>query len=175
MLSISEEILQKGVAHRWRIESMLITPGKPMHELYLKHCIEKCAPLYSCNRPPGAAGAIIVSSEKVIYGWVAPTLGAPSCKEVGCEMEDGHCIRNVHAEVQAIIRAARHGISTSGATIYSLLKPCYNCTKAIIHAGITKIVYAGAAYDEERTRNILSLANVECEYVDINLEYGIMK
>lgn len=150
---------------------------------------------YTCNRPPGAAGASLEYDPSVKFGLihagVYPPDGSPTCKEVGCEIEyhaeemiypwfqgrgpgelDPHCVRTIHAEQRLIAKAARMGIMTDGATVYSILKPCYQCTKLLIAAGIKKIYYAGKAYDEERTRKILENAGVTCEHVDIGLEYG---
>ena len=172
----SDIIRHEGVLDRWRVESGFVDIAHTLQNIipynYLRHLIDAVTPLYMCNRLPGAAGALITQRDKVIYGWVGPTLLSPSCKTAGCEMVDGHCVRNVHAEVQAIIRAAKHGLSTDGVTIYSILKPCYNCSKAIIHAGITNIFYAGAAYDEERTNAILKNADVGITHIDVGLEYG---
>lgn len=169
----SDIVRHGGVLDRWRVESALSAfPESSVDYCYMKHLVQVITPLYSCNRPPGAAGALILLRDKVIYGWVGPTAFSPSCKSIGCEIEDGHCVRNIHAEVQSIIRAARYGMSTEQATIFSILKPCYNCSKAIIHAGISKIFYAGAAYDESRTNNILKVAGVEYYHLNVGLEYG---
>lgn len=169
----SDIVRHGGVLERWVVESILSGMSDDnIDACYLKHLIHAITPLYSCNRPPGAAGALIVLRDRIIYGWVGPTSFAPSCNTDGCEMEDGHCVRNIHAEVQAILRAARRGMSTEQASIYSILKPCYDCTKAIIHAGISKVKYAGAAYDEERTYDIMNYAKIEYGLVDIGLEYG---
>ena len=54
---------------------------------------------------------------------------------------DGHCVRTIHAETNAIIQAALHGVSTKGATCYVTHFPCINCTKTLINAGITQIIY----------------------------------
>jgi len=175
--SVSSDVIRNsGVLDRWVVESLLGGVSNSNIDVrYLKHLVDVTTPLYSCNRPPGAAGALIVLRDKIIYGWVAPPSFSQSCNSIGCEMEDGHCVRNLHAEVQAIIRAARYGLaldSNGQAAIYSVLKPCYNCTKAIIHAGIKEIFYAGIAYDEERTNVILRDAGVSCHYIDIGLEYG---
>jgi dCMP deaminase len=169
----SDIVRNGGVLDKWRVENIVnIMDECDMNACYMKHLVAATTPLYSCKRPPGAAGALIRLDDKVIYGWVGPTPYMQSCNAIGCEIEDGHCIRCIHAEVQAILRAARHGIKLEGTTIFSILKPCYNCSKAIIHAGVTRIYYAGAAYDEDRTRKILKAAGVECELVDIGLEYG---
>jgi len=169
----SDALRNNGVLERWVVESLLSgISDSNIAVCYLKHLVEVTTPLYSCNRPPGAAGALIVLRDRVIYGWVAPPPSSPSCLNDGCEIENGHCVRNIHAEVQAIIRSARRGMSTEQATMYSILKPCYNCTKAIIHAGIKRVLYAGIAYDEERTNKILRDAGVPYHYIDIGLEYG---
>lgn len=158
----------------------------------MKSVVDSTRDLYSCNRPPGAAGALILGRDggRVIAG-VFPPEGSLTCKEVGCEIEytvlpneildknagevdalHEHCVRTIHAEQAVIAACARYGIHTDEAIMFSILKPCYQCSKLIIAAGIKKIYYAGKAYDEERTRKILENAGVECIHVDIDLEYG---
>ena len=56
-------------------------------------------------------------------------------------MVDGHCVRTIHAEANAIIQAALHGISTKGATCYVTHFPCLGCTKMLINSGVSLIVY----------------------------------
>lgn len=148
-------------------------------EVTLRMVYNYTAPHYTCLRPPGAAGALLVPDKyngwdynSVLLGCAEPPIGH-TCKELDeCEMENGHCVRTVHAEVNTILMAAKFGIATLDATIYSLLRPCYQCTKAIITAGIKRIVFAGEAYNEERTRNLLISAGVRFDYVDIDLPYG---
>jgi dCMP deaminase len=76
-------------------------------------------------------------------------------------MVDGHCVRTIHAETNAIIQAALHGISTRGATCYVTHLPCINCTKALINAGITRIVYAEAYRVDENAMAFLKAAGIE--------------
>lgn len=157
---------------------------------FMRHVVEQTKGGYTCNRPPGAAGAAIVTEETTpLYASVFPPDGSPTCKEVGCEIEysyldsalessgisvnlHSHCVRTIHAEQRLIAECAKLGICTQGATVYSILKPCYQCTKILITAGVKKIFYASRAYDEERTRKILENAGVECIHVDIGLDYG---
>lgn len=148
----------------------------PDHGL-MRHVVDVTSPHYGCLRPPGPAGAAVIArrpgSQAIIYGYVEPPTRSRSCKELGeCEMVDGHCVRCVHAERSAILTAAKEGYYTKGAIIYSILKPCYECTKEIIAAGIMQIYYAGTAYDEERTTRILNAAYVRCERLEIGLSYG---
>jgi dCMP deaminase len=74
-------------------------------------------------------------------------------------MENEHCIRTLHAEQNAIIIAALHGVSTRGASIYVTHQPCFLCAKMIINAGIVKIIY-GQAYPDDRSRKFLQEAGV---------------
>ena len=76
-------------------------------------------------------------------------------------MENDHCVRTIHAEANAIVQAARHGIRIENSEIYVTASPCYDCFKIIANAGINKI-YFGEFYRDER---IIELA----EKLDIQL------
>lgn len=156
---------------RWKFCSARDTRVN-MPAFFLKTAIDILSPLYSCNRPPGAAGAILETKSHVIIAPVIPTIGYPTCKHVGCDIVDGHCVRAIHAERRALLWAARYGLQTDASTVYSILKPCYECTKELIAAGVKLIYYAGIAYDEDRTKAILKAADVLCIAVDVKLEYG---
>ena len=64
-------------------------------------------------------------------------------------MEDGHCVRTIHAEINAVIQAAKNGTAIEGASIYVTASPCWNCFKAIANAGIRRVVF-GEFYRDER-------------------------
>ena len=64
-------------------------------------------------------------------------------------LEDGHCVRTIHAEVNALIQAAKHGVRVEGATIYVTASPCWNCFKCIANTGIERIVF-GEFYRDQR-------------------------
>jgi dCMP deaminase len=70
-------------------------------------------------------------------------------------------VRTIHAETNAIIQAALHGVSTRGCTCYVTHLPCINCTKALINAGITRIVYSVAYRTDENSMNFLNAAHIE--------------
>jgi dCMP deaminase len=65
----------------------------------------------------------------------------PHCDDVGCEMEDGHCVRVVHAEENAIFQAAKLGVSLDGCTAYVTASPCKRCFKALVSVGVKRIVF----------------------------------
>lgn len=78
--------------------------------------------------------------------------GAPSklehCTDVGCLIVNNHCIRTVHAEVNAVINCARHGVSTEGSVLYCTHFPCFDCMKMLINAGVMGIVYLNDYIDD---------------------------
>src|ERR1051326_2198488 len=93
-------------------------------------------------------------------GYNGSIRGLPHCEDVGCVMEDGHCITTVHAEANAILQAAKNGVSIDGAEIYTTASPCWNCFKLIANAGIRRISF-GEFYREERIRETAQQIGVE--------------
>ncbi len=86
-------------------------------------------------------GCVLVRDKQILAtGYNGSLPGQPHCYDVGCMIEDGHCIRTIHAEMNAIIQCALHGVTTEGATAYVTNMPCTNCTKALIGAGIKEVV-----------------------------------
>jgi dCMP deaminase len=61
-------------------------------------------------------------------------------------MRDGHCVRTIHSEMNALLQCALDGVSPAGATLYCTASPCFDCAKAIIRAGIVKI-FVGEHYE----------------------------
>lgn len=87
-------------------------------------------------------GALIVRDSRVIStGYNGAPAGLPHCNHRLNELPSAGCQRAVHAEANAIVFAARNGIATEGATIFTTLSPCYECAKLIINAGITQVWY----------------------------------
>jgi dCMP deaminase len=68
--------------------------------------------------------------------------------------------RGLHAEQNAIIQAALHGVRIAGSDIYITLQPCVLCAKMLINAGIRRIVYDGD-YPDELARRMLDEAGIE--------------
>jgi dCMP deaminase len=95
-------------------------------------------------------GAVIARNKQLLsIGYNGPVAGEPHCTEVGCaKMKDGVKLppgsgfcRGAHAEMNAIANAANLGVGVSGATLYVSYRPCLECTKHIINAGIRRVVY----------------------------------
>lgn len=95
-------------------------------------------------------GAVLVRDKHIIAtGYNGPAAGLPHCIEQGqCYPGMMLCTGNfrpsraIHAEMNAIGQAARHGVATEGATMYTTLEPCLNCLKAIVAAGVVRVVFA---------------------------------
>lgn len=91
-------------------------------------------------------GAVIVRDKSVLAtGYNGSIRGLAHCDEAGHLIEDGHCVRTVHAEANAIVQAAKNGVRIEGATIYVTASPCWGCFRLVANAGITRIVF-GEAY-----------------------------
>ena len=132
----------------------------------------------TCDR--GRNGAVIVKNKRIITtGYVGAPVGMPHCDEVGHLMSDvvnpdgtisKHCVRTLHAEQNAIIQAALHGISTEGATLYVKFEPCFTCAKMIINAGIKRVVCQKKYHAADLTRKFFKEAGVEIVYVEDMVE-----
>ncbi len=105
-------------------------------------------------------GAVIVKDHVILStGYNGAARGLPHCDEIGHEIVDGHCVRTVHAEANAILQAAKHGAGIDGATLYVTNSPCYDCFKMIVNSGIKRVVY-GSFYmgRYEASEKVLDLA-----------------
>jgi len=115
----------------------------------------------TCDR--ARVGAIIVKDRRILTtGYNGAPAGLPHCDDVGHLMVGGHCVRTLHAEQNAIIQAALHGVSVAGGTMYVTHQPCLTCAKMIINAGIRRVVYAGD-YPDPNAVAFLQEAGVELQ------------
>lgn len=119
----------------------------------------------TCRRR--ATGAVIVtpSNQVLTTGYNGAPRGLPHCTDVGCLMVDGHCLRSVHAEMNAVVQAGRLGIKLLHSTLYVTDRPCLRCVPVLLQAGIGRIFYA-RPYDTDE-----QLATVEqmCQSADVAL------
>ncbi|MCK5836183.1 MAG: cytidine/deoxycytidylate deaminase family protein [Desulfobacula sp.] len=114
-------------------------------------------------------GAIIVKDRRILCsGYNGAPSKVPHCSETGClreklkvpSGEKHELCRGVHAEQNAIIQAAFHGIKVSGAVLYCTNQPCSICAKMIINAGIKKVYYRDG-YDDALGLEMFDQAKVE--------------
>ena len=105
-------------------------------------------------------GAVIVRDRRILTtGYNGSPMGLPHCLTEGCHLVNGHCIRCLHAEQNAIIQGAYFGVSTDGAFLYCTHQPCNMCAKMIVNAGIKKVVIGGD-YPDEFALEVLNTAKV---------------
>ena len=119
----------------------------------------------TCDRKH--VGAVIVRDRTVLStGYNGSIRGLPHCNDVGHMMENGHCVATVHAEANAILQAAKNGVSIADSELYTTASPCWNCFKLIANAGIRKIFY-GEFYRDERSREVAK--EIGIELVDLGM------
>lgn len=110
--------------------------------------------------PRASVGAILVRDHRMLTtGYNGAPRGVAHCTEVGCTLAGDHCMRATHAEANAIVQAALHGVNVANSTAYCTHQPCVNCSKLLISAGVRKIVYEHA-YPDPIAQELLSEAGV---------------
>ena len=124
----------------------------------------------TCVRDKRQVGAVIVRDKRIIAtGYNGAPSGVTNCSERGYCLRDKLGIESgtraevcysTHAEQNALVQAAKLGISVDGATMYVTHRPCVICTKLLINAGIKRVVY-GVEYPDEFSVELLKEAGIE--------------
>ncbi len=124
-------------------------------------------------------GAVMVKEKNILAtGYNGTPSGITHCAESGCLREQlkvpsgerHELCRGLHAEQNAIIQAARHGINIAGSTLFCTNSPCIICTKMLINAGIRKVVYL-EGYADQLSMDMLDESGIEvCAFADISNE-----
>lgn len=115
---------------------------------YFMDIAKEVATRATCDRK--LVGCVLVKDKYIIAtGYNGSVSGLDHCDEAGHMMVNGHCERTSHAEANAIVQAAKHGVSTDGATAYITASPCWGCFKLLASSGIKRIVF-GEFYRDER-------------------------
>lgn len=119
----------------------------------------------TCDRKH--VGAVIVREHTIIAtGYNGSIRNAPHCTQGGHLMEDGHCVRTVHAEMNAIAQAAYNGASIRNSTIYCTALPCWSCFKVLCNAGVSRIIYDEAYRAGDHLLRVIEYA----KYVGIEVK-----
>jgi dCMP deaminase len=114
----------------------------------------------TCDR--AFVGCVLVLEKRILTtGFNGSPSGQPHCDEMGHLLVEDHCVRTIHAETNAIIQAALHGVSTRGSTCYVTHFPCINCTKVLINSGIVRLVYSEEYRQDPIALDFLKAANIE--------------
>lgn len=119
-----------------------------------------------------SVGAVIVKDNRMIAtGYNGSISDGDHCLDKGCHIVDNHCIRTIHAEVNAIIQCARFGVSTENTDIYVTYFPCVHCTKQIIQAGIKRVFYEKNYKNDPLAIELMKEAGIHLEQVSLrNIE-----
>jgi len=154
------------------------TSGEPSkrlswHEYFMSvaHLISQRA---TCKR--AHIGAVIVRENNILAtGYNGAPSGLPHCTDDNCIIytsthPDGtieeNCMNTIHAEMNAIIQAAKHGISIKDSVIYITASPCINCLKALLNAGI-KTIYYDKPYKIQNISTILQQSGTELIQIQV--------
>jgi dCMP deaminase len=124
--------------------------SRPSWEDYFMEIAQVVSTRSSCLRRQ--VGAVLVKNRQILTtGYNGVPRGIGHCDERGClrdtmgipSGERHELCRGLHAEQNAIIQAAYHGVAISGAEVYSTLQPCVSCAKMLINAGVVAVYFRG--------------------------------
>ncbi len=119
-----------------------------------------------------AVGATIVRDKRIIAGgYNGSVSGDVHCIDEGCYLVDGHCVRTIHAEMNAILQCAKFGVETENSEIYVTHFPCLQCTKMILQAGIKKIHYLKDYRNDEYAIRLIESAGASVHQVKLSNKY----
>jgi len=142
-------------------------PDRPTWDEYFMEMTKVVARRSTCLRRQ--MGAILVREKRILAtGYNGAPAGLPHCEEVGCRREQlgipsgqrPELCRALHAEQNAIVQGALHGVSLREAVLYCTHQPCVICAKLLINAGVRRIVYQ-VHYPDELALEMLREAGVE--------------
>lgn len=121
---------------------------RPSWDSYFMQLAHVVAGRSTCLRRQ--VGSVIVKDKQILCtGYNGSPSGLQHCDEVGClrqslgvpSGERHEICRAVHAEQNALVQAAKHGIAIMGADLYVTHQPCALCTKLLINVGVKRVVY----------------------------------
>ncbi len=147
---------------------------RPSWDSYFMQITRLVATRSTCLRRK--VGAIIVMDKRILAtGYNGAPRNLPHCSETGCLREkfnvpsgERHELcRGIHAEQNAIIQAATHGISIKNSVLYSTHYPCSICIKMIINSGIKKVYYL-EGYPDKLAKSIVDQSDLEIIKIEID-------
>ncbi len=148
-------------------QKLLSNSKRPSWEEYFFKITQEVSTRSTCMRRH--IGAVIVRDKRILStGYNGAPSGVAHCSEIGCLREaqnvasgERHELcRGLHAEQNAIIQAARHGIDISNSAIYCTHHPCVLCAKMLINAGIVAIYYK-EGYPDNLAKELLNQADLQ--------------
>lgn len=140
--------------------------ARPDWESYFMEMARLASRRSSCHRR--AVGAVVVRDNHVLAtGYNGNPAGFKHCSETGCIREmlnvpsgaHHELCTGLHAEQNAIIQAAKFGVSIDGSTLYTTTFPCVTCAKMILNVGVVDVVYE-EGYPDELGRWMLARSGI---------------
>lgn len=140
---------------------------RPSIDEYFLEIASVVAKRSTCLR--NKVGAVIVRDKRILStGYNGAPSNMEHCLDIGCIRQKNNIAsgtmhekcRAVHAEQNAIIQAALHGVSIAGATVYCTHQPCILCAKMIINSNIKRVVFS-TKYPDNDTPEFFRAAGVE--------------
>lgn len=151
---------------------------RPSWDEYFMQIAQAVAQRATCDR--GRSGCVIAKDKQILVtGYVGSPKGLPHCDEIGHQMkttthEDGHqtqhCVRTTHAEQNAIVQAAKLGVSIDGSTLYCKMTPCSVCAKMIINAGVERVVCEKQYHAGKESEVMFRQVGIALYYFDESVE-----
>ena len=147
-------------------------PARPSWDRYFMDMAYHVASRTTCLRR--AVGAVIVKDKRILAtGYNGAPSGVRHGGETGClRMQLGipsgqqhELCRGVHAEQNAIIQAARYGVHTDGSVLYCTTQPCVQCTKMLLNAGVTEIIFS-EGYPDGLALQLLQESGIKVRKLD---------
>ena len=145
---------------------------RPSWDKYFIEITRLVATRSTCLRR--GVGALLVKNRNILTtGYNGAPSGIKHCDKSGCirqqtntpSGERHELCRGLHAEQNAIIQAAKHGVNIDGATLYCTTMPCVSCAKMLINSGVRRVVF-DEGYSDELARAMFIESGVEIEYFE---------
>jgi dCMP deaminase len=156
----------------------MIAPRRPSWDEYFIEIARLVGSRSTCLRRQ--VGAVMVKDKNILTtGYNGTPSGISHCAVTGClrqqlgvpSGERHELCRGLHAEQNAIIQAAKHGVNIDGATLYCTNSPCIICSKMLINAGVRQIVYL-EGYPDELSLAMLREAQIDCRQFVVRTDSG---
>lgn len=146
---------------------------RPSWDQYFLKIAQVVAGRSTCLRRQ--VGALIVKEKRILAtGYNGAPRGLAHCLDIGCQREEAgarsgtthELCRGLHAEQNAIIQAAMHGVSIEGGVLYGTHQPCVLCTKMIINAGLVAVYYI-EPYEDVLAERLLKEAGIVSQKMEL--------
>lgn len=153
------------------MSSQFIQNERPDWDTYFMEIAKLVSKRSTCLRRK--VGAVLVKEKRILAtGYNGAPSGLAHCKEIGCIREkmkipsgERHELcRGLHAEQNAILQSAYHGVSIKGSSLYITCHPCSVCAKMIINAGIEEIII-DEGYPDPISESILKEGKIRIKYL----------